>query len=78
MHAINSKTVNEVMVGMRISGQLKHWRKVKGLTQAQLAEKLGTQQPSIARIENDGYLPSLSFLIRIAEVLEKRVEVKLK
>lgn len=37
------------------------------LTQAQLAKKAGTQQPSIARIESGSALPSLSFLERLAD-----------
>lgn len=46
-----------------------------GLTQTQLAELVGTRQPSIARIENGKTLPSLSFLERVASVLNARVEV---
>lgn len=37
------------------------------LTQTQLAKKVGTQQPSIARIESGSTLPSLSFLERLAD-----------
>jgi DNA-binding XRE family transcriptional regulator len=33
-----------------------------GLTQAQLAEIVGTKQPSIARLENREGSPSISFL----------------
>ena len=40
-----------------------------GLTQARLAEMIGTQQSSIARIESGITLPSLSFLKKIAEAL---------
>ena len=41
-----------------------------GLTQAQLAEKIGTKQPSVARIEKGTGLPSLSFLLKIAHALD--------
>ncbi len=78
MHAINSKSVEEVMVGMSIGNQIRHIRKVRGLKQEELAKLVGTAQSGIARVENDSYVPSLSFLIRVAEVLGKRVEVKLK
>ncbi len=78
MNAINSKPIEEVMVGMSIGTQMRHWRKVKNITQKELAKKIGSNQPAIARFERDGYLPSLSFLIRVATALEKRVEVKLK
>ena len=42
----------------------------RGLTQAQLAELVGTRQPSIARLENGNSFPSLSFLKRIADALD--------
>lgn len=38
-----------------------------GITQKELAKKLNTKQPSIARLENGSYLPSLSFLYKIAK-----------
>ena len=47
-----------------------------GLTQAELAELLNTEQPSIARLEDadyDGH--SLSMLARIASALHQRLEV---
>jgi len=55
--------------------QIARLRIARGLTQAQLAELVGTRQPSIARIENGKTLPSLSFLERVASVLDARVEV---
>lgn len=44
-------------------------RLFKGVTQQKLAEKLGTQQPSVARLENGQSLPSLSFLEKVARAL---------
>lgn len=38
-------------------------------TQESLAKKIGTKQPSIARIESGNSLPSLSFLEKIAQAL---------
>jgi DNA-binding XRE family transcriptional regulator len=46
-----------------------------GLTQAQLAEMVGTHQPSIARLENGTGVPSLSFLSRVATALGARIEL---
>jgi DNA-binding XRE family transcriptional regulator len=57
--------------------QIARLRIARGLTQAQLAELVGTRQPSIARIESGKTAPSLSFLERIAEVLHARVEVNI-
>jgi transcriptional regulator with XRE-family HTH domain len=50
---------------------------VKCLTQAQLADMVGTRQPSIARLENGTSTPSLSFLTKIAEALGVMIEFKL-
>lgn len=44
-------------------------RVTKGFTQGELAKKIGTKQPSIARVENGTALPSLSFLEKIASAL---------
>ena len=52
-------------------------RILHGLTQAQLADLVGTRQPSIARLENGSSLPSISFLQKVAAALEATVEVKL-
>ncbi len=57
--------------------QVARLRMQRGLTQAQLAEMVGTRQPSIARLENGSSKPSLSFLNKIATALNARIEVKL-
>jgi transcriptional regulator with XRE-family HTH domain len=45
-------------------------RLFKGITQQKLAEKLGTKQPSVARLENGQRLPSLSFLEKVANAFD--------
>ena len=57
--------------------QVARLRMLRGLTQAQLAEMVGTRQPSIARLENGSSHPSLSFLNKIAAALNARIEVNL-
>lgn len=57
--------------------QIARLRLQRGLTQAQLADMVGTQQPSIARLENSSRIPSLSFLQKIAAALNARIEVRL-
>ena len=57
--------------------QVARLRMLRGLTQVQLAEMVGTQQPCIARLENGTSAPSLSFLSKIAEVLGAKIEFKL-
>ncbi len=57
--------------------QIARLRILRGLTQAQLAEKVGTKQPSIARLENGSSLPSISFLTKLADALDARLEINL-
>ena len=62
-----------VDVGIEILGA----RLDADLTQAQLAKKLGTKQPSVARVERGKVLASLPFLQRIANATKHRLVVKL-
>jgi transcriptional regulator with XRE-family HTH domain len=57
--------------------QVARLRILRGLTQAQLAELVGTRQSSIARLERGATPPNLSFLTRVAAALGARVEVHL-
>jgi len=56
-------------------------RKEAGLTQAQVAERMGTQAPAVARLENalvtGSPSPSLNTLRKYAAALGKRLEVRL-
>ncbi len=55
-----------------------------GISQAELAKKMGTKQPSIARAENGTVTPSIDFLKRVTDsvgltfVLPKIAEVERK
>lgn len=54
-------------------------RKDRHLTQKELAERIGTSQPAIARLESGNYKNiSLSFLRRIAKALNAVPEVHLR
>jgi len=52
-------------------------RKSLNLTQAELAERAGTHQSRISRIESAEYDVRLSTIIQIAEALNSRVEIRL-
>ncbi len=67
----------EVVRALEPGYQIARLRIQRGLTQAQLADLVGTRQPSIARLESGQSHPSLSFLQRVAEVLQARIEVHL-
>lgn len=54
-------------------------RTAAGLTQQQLAEKIGTRQSVISRLEHADYeAHSLAMLERIADALHLKVELRLK
>ncbi|MBO0451895.1 MULTISPECIES: helix-turn-helix domain-containing protein [Enterococcus] len=53
-------------------------RKELGLTQRELAEKVGKPQSTIARIENGSMNPSLTILHEIATKVGKELHVEFK
>ena len=48
---------------------IKAWREYLGLTQEQVAEKIGMKQPSLARIESGSVKPRHSTIIKLSTVL---------
>jgi ribosome-binding protein aMBF1 (putative translation factor) len=51
-------------------------RQEKGLTQAQLAQKMNTTQSAIARLESGNANPSINFLKRFATAIGARLEIR--
>lgn len=51
-------------------------RMEKGMTQTQIAKKMGTTQSSIARVEAGSTNPSLKFMQKLADALGARLEIK--
>lgn len=54
-------------IGYQIGKQIELARALKNFTQTELATKIGTRQSSISRIESGSSLPTISFLMKIAE-----------
>ena len=48
----------------------------QGLSQQELADKVGTKQSAISRLENGEYNPSIDFLNKVAKALGKELLVK--
>ena len=62
-----------------IAVQIAALRKEAGLSQKELAQRLGTSQQQISRLESPSYEGhSLSMLRRVAEVLGAKVHVQIK
>ncbi len=53
-------------------------RQKKGLTQKELALRIGTRQSAVARFESGLYNPSLTFLRKIAYALETELHITLQ
>ncbi|MEK7219101.1 MAG: helix-turn-helix transcriptional regulator [Patescibacteria group bacterium] len=49
----------------------------KKMSQKDLAKKLGTKQPAIARFESGAYNPTLSFLKKLSTALGGKLEIKI-
>ncbi len=64
-----TKAYNNPGLEVEIGDMITEIRLRFGLTQAQLARKIGTKQSSIARVENGNVLPSLKFLQKIAKAV---------
>lgn len=52
-------------------------RKDMQMTQADIADILGTKRPNITRFENGTYNPTLDFLVKIAEGMGKELKIEL-
>ena len=52
-------------------------RKAAGMTQKELAERMGTAQANISRFESGTYNPSLAFLKKMADCLGKKLTISL-
>ena len=75
------KIYDELEVEFSILKQLLKARQEAGLTQVEIAKKMGTKAPAIARLESSlatgKHTPSISTLKKYAEALGYRLEIKL-
>ncbi len=67
----------EEVINAEIARKIHDLRTKAGLTQQELADRVGTSKSAICRLEDADYEGhSLSMLKRIAEALDKRVEIR--
>lgn len=72
------RSFNDELANANVARQLYDLRKEAGLSQRELAKRVGTTASVICRIEDADYEGhSLSMLRRIAAALDKRVEVRI-
>ena len=64
---------------LRVISQIIQLREQLGLTQAELANRIGVSQPFIARIESDEASNlSLETLVKIVEALNGEIDIKIR
>ena len=71
------KIYNDLETEYKIIGQIINARIKKGISQKQLADKIGTKQSAISRFESGNYNPSLAFLNKISKALDKKLYIKI-
>jgi len=49
----------------------------RGLSQEELAKRIGTKQSAISRLESGTYNPSISFLQKVGEALDAKLKISL-
>lgn len=53
---------------------LKSTRESHGMTQQELAERIGVRRETILHLENNRYNPSLEMALKIAQVFDLKIE----
>ena len=75
--AQREEAYEEEVINAEIARRIYQLRTTAGLTQQELASRVGTTKSAISRLENAGYQGhSLSMLKRVAEALDKRIEIR--
>lgn len=59
-----------------LAEEIRGLRERIGLSQAELARRIGSTQPAVARLEAGGVAPTIETLERIADALELNLDVR--
>lgn len=76
-HAAARSAYDDARLAYEIGRQIRELREGQGLSQRQLADRMGTTQSVVARLEAGGSKPTLRTLERAAAALQRRVKVRL-
>lgn len=79
--AFKNKAVKEAYDDLELEfsiiDQIIQKRIQKGMSQKDLAQKIGTKQPAVARFESGYYNPSVSFLKKVSKALGGKLTIKI-
>ena len=73
-----SKAIKELEPEYEIIKQIIKARIEQNISQKELAERIGTRQSNISRLESGDYNPSLQFLKKVAKGLGKELHLTFK
>ena len=62
-------------VRMDMAKQMREARLGMNLTQQVVAERAGTKKSNISRMESGKYNPTLDFLVKVAESMDKQISI---
>lgn len=64
----------ELLKKEKVHNHIRYYRRLKELTQEELAELVGVHRQTILAIEKQKYDPSISVVLMLSKVLEEPVE----
>ncbi|HEX2571920.1 MAG TPA: helix-turn-helix transcriptional regulator [Polyangia bacterium] len=67
--------IDEEYNWIQLVRRIRHLREACHLSQEELAQRVGTKQPAIARLESGRVIPRLDLLYKIAAALDMRLDV---
>ena len=76
--AILAAKVNAIMLEAQLVLKLEKARRSCGLTQKELAARIGASQPKIARLERTGYAGSLRMLLEYAAACGRKLTISIE
>lgn len=61
-----------------VAGRVREIRKSSDLTQAELADIIGTKKSNISRLESGRYNPSLDFMVKVVNGLGRKISIDIE
>jgi ribosome-binding protein aMBF1 (putative translation factor) len=71
-----TKALEQTRLEYQIAREIIKARIEKGMSQKDVAKKMKTTQSVISRVENAGTTPSISFLKRLAQALDFKLQIR--
>jgi len=84
---IKQKALKDVEIRKEYEKLVPHFEVVKaivkkrvevGMSQRELASRIGTKQSAVSRLESGTYNPTLSFLDKVARALDTNIKITVK